>query len=205
MNLNAKKMLPFLDDDELHAIVLQMKDAPDGVYEGVSPRDIAPFAEEEDLDLLLAALAEKGVFATDLYPFASSEAIGKAAQAALSAQAFEAFRKALPFLDEDDADAAILAVLKDHDEIFASPDLKIGSLLPFLSETATTALFFSLVDAKPEEAKAMLPHLEEEDFHRLVEEAEEGKHPAFDWDAAYPFLDEEDVKRLFYAALRQKK
>jgi len=51
----------------------------------------------------------------------------------------------------------------------------------------------------------MLPHLEEEDFHRLVAEAEAGRHPAFDWDAAYPFLDEEDVKRLFYAALKQKR
>jgi hypothetical protein len=205
MNLNAKKMLPFLDGDELHAIVLQMAESPAGVYDDLSPQDLAPFAEEEDIDLLLVALAGKGVFETDLYPFATSEAIGKAAQAALSSKNFEAFSKAMPFLDEEDADAAILAVLKENSEVFASSNVKIGSLLPFLSEEATTALFFSIVDAKPEEAKALLPHLEEEDFHRLVEEAEEGKHPSFDWDAAYPFLEEEDVKRLFAAALKQKR
>lgn len=205
MNINAKKMLPFLDDDELHAIVLKMADSPDGTFEDISPREIAPFADDDDIDLLLTALAKKGVILSELYPFASSEAIGKAAQEALGRKNFDAFSKAMPFLDDDDADNAILSVLKEDSNVFASSELKVGSLLPFLSEEATTALFFSIVDAKPEEAKAMLPHLEEGDFHRLVEEAEEGKHPSFDWNAAYPFLDEEDVKRLFYAALKQKK
>lgn len=199
MKMNIKSLIPLLGDDELHALVEKMAQAPDLAYEGVTPNEIAPFLEEEDVDILVAALVKAHMPIKSVLPFASSSGIALAFKGDDGQTPSKDFLSAIPFLDEEDADSIVIERLKK-----GSLE-SIASFAPFMSDEGIETAFFLLLDkGNYAEADSLMSLLDEDTFTKLVDKAIEGKYPDYDFSKAYPLMDEDDVKRLFLYALKRK-
>jgi hypothetical protein len=197
--MNLKKMLPFLEDDELKELAERLIESPDGTYEGVSMKEVLPFMEDEEVDKMLVSAYQKGQLVSSFLPFASDGGLSKLVAAILAdpEEPKISLRSLLPFLEEED-------LQKLGDKILASDghygDLSYATLLPYMDDEDIDEVFLQMATSGDPAAKSLAPFASEEAFHELVARYLAGSLADFDFDAYYPFMDDDDIRSLFHKA-----
>jgi hypothetical protein len=196
--MDLKKMLPFLEEDELKELADKLCDSPDGTYQGVSMKQLLPFLEEDEVDALMLSAYQKGLPVTSFYPFASDEGLAKLAKTIVaSAEPKASLRSLLPFLD-DGTIASLAAKVISSDGNYG--DLSYREILPFMEDEDIDKAFLQLAISNDPQAKSFAPFVSDKAFHELVERYWDGSLQDFDFDAYYPFMDDDDIRALFRKA-----
>lgn len=197
--MKLKTMLPFLDDDELKVLVKKVIASPDGLYQEISLENLLPFLEDGDVDESMLAVYRRGSSPSSCYPFASDEGLSKLLKLVLDSDDEEFnLMRLLPFLaDGDLAMIAQIIIAKGH----SFGKISLEYLLPFMDDDAIDEAFLSKVKNHDPSAKKIAPFVSDECFHELVKDYASGKTNEIDWDAYYPYLDDEDLHLLFQTEL----
>lgn len=110
--------------------------------------------------------------------------------------------KILPFMDEEDVHEVVDKILNDD------PDFKgvnVAAIMPFLEEEDCDKIFIKKLQEDDDIALELVNFVSEECLTLLVDAYIAGKYPNLNVDKLYPFLDGDDVKKLFYFELRKGK
>lgn len=110
--------------------------------------------------------------------------------------------KILPFMDEEDVHEVVDKILNDD------PDFKgvnAAAIMPFLEEEDCDKIFIKKLQEDDDIALELVNFVSEECLTLLVDAYIAGKYPNLNVDKLYPFLDGDDVKKLFYFELRKGK
>lgn len=111
----------------------------------------------------------------------------------------------LPFLDDEEV--AMLA----KKIIEGDPDyegIKLAAIFPFMDDDDCDEIFTDLLNGnsqlKPSTIYSLIPFVSEDALSALVDQYIKGKYQNIDIDKIYPFLDDDDIKRLFRYELSRK-
>ena len=110
--------------------------------------------------------------------------------------------KILPFMDEEDIHEIVDKILNDD------PDFKgvnVVAIMPFLDDEDCDKIFLKKLQEDDEVALELINFVSQDCLTYLVDAYINGKYPSLDVDKLYPFLDGDDVKKLFYFELRKTK
>ena len=110
--------------------------------------------------------------------------------------------KILPFMDEEDVHEIVDKILLDD------PDFKgvnVVAIMPFLDDEDCDKIFLKKLQEDDDVALELINFVSEECLSYLVDAYINGKYPDLDVDKLYPFLDGDDVKKLFYFELKKSK
>lgn len=110
--------------------------------------------------------------------------------------------KILPFMDEEDIHEIVDKILNDD------PDFKgvnVVAIMPFLDEEDCDKIFLKKLQEDDDVTIELINYVSEECLSYLVDAYINGKFPNLNVDKLYPFLDGDDVKKLFYFELRKAK
>ncbi len=110
--------------------------------------------------------------------------------------------KILPFMDEEDIHEIVDKILNDD------PDFKgvnVVAIMPFLDEEDCDKIFLKKLQDDDDVTIELINYVSEECLSYLVDAYINGKFPNLNVDKLYPFLDGDDVKKLFYFELRKTK
>ena len=110
--------------------------------------------------------------------------------------------KILPFMDEEDVHEIVDKILLDD------PDFKgvnVVAIMPFLDDEDCDKIFLKKLQEDDDVALELINFVSEECLSYLVDAYINGKYPDLDVDKLYPFLDGDDVKKLFFFELKKSK
>ena len=110
--------------------------------------------------------------------------------------------KILPFMDEEDIHEIVDKIL-NNDPDFEGVD--IVAIMPFLEDEDCDRIFIKKIQDEDEIALECVNFVSEDCLTVLVDAYINGKYPKLNVDKLYPFLDGDDVKKLFYFELRKAK
>lgn len=108
--------------------------------------------------------------------------------------------KILPFMDEEDIHEIVQKII-ENDKKFKDVDLV--AIMPFVSKEDADTLFLNKLNNDDSISIELVHFVSSECLSKLVDAYIEGKYENLDVDALYPFLDKEDVKKLFYFELNK--
>ena len=103
----------------------------------------------------------------------------------------------LPYMSEEDAHELCKKLLAS-DEMLKK--INVAEIMPFASKEDCDALFLKcivLTDGKSDIAKAV-PYVSKTCLSLVVDDYISGRYPDLDMDALYPFLSDEEIKKIFY-------
>jgi len=228
--MNIKKMLPFLEEDELNELAKKVTSSPDGVYEGVKFEDLLPFMDEDDLGARMIDEAKAGRDISPFAPFVDEDAFWSLLKLLEQGVEIKGLSNALPFLDEDEADRLLKLCLNHGGSIsgveakdllpFASDELmdsfflktvenngsfgglNTEALLPFASDDVIDQAFLLMAKKGSPLAEQYAPFASDDAFHQLAKDYLSGGCPNLDIETFYPFMDEDDIKDIFTHYLR---
>lgn len=103
----------------------------------------------------------------------------------------------LPYMSEEDAHE-FCKKLVASDEMMKK--VNVADIMPFVSKEDCDALFLKciiLTDGKSDIAKAV-PYVSKTCLSVVVDDYINGKYPDLDMDSLYPFLSDEEIKKIFY-------
>ena len=103
-------------------------------------------------------------------------------------------KKMLPFLEEEEIDKVAGKVMESGAEEWKG--LRLNDLFPFMSTETIDKMFLETVDAGKSFSQ-FLPFISEEIMHEIVEEIVTRKRE-MNLDFMYPFMSDEDIKKVFY-------
>ena len=103
-------------------------------------------------------------------------------------------KKMLPFLGTEEIDLIAKKVLESEAEEWKG--FRINDLFPFMSTAVIDKMFLETVDAGKDYGR-FLPFISNRVMHEIVEDVIIGKRE-MNLDAMYPFLSNEDMKKVFY-------
>ncbi|MDD6301917.1 MAG: hypothetical protein PUA56_01190 [Bacillales bacterium] len=109
--------------------------------------------------------------------------------------------KILPFMDEEDIHEMVGKICSGDEDF---KDLDPVAIMPFLDDDDCDQLFLYQMKKEGEINIEMANFVSEDCLSILVDEYINGKFSNLDIDKLYPFLDGEDVKKLFYFELKKK-
>jgi len=200
--MNLKHMLPFLDDEELADLAKKIAESPEGVYQGITMKEILPFVDEDDVDQMMLEGYKKGQDVHSCYPFASDEGLSRLVNEALKDDAPDIdFLKLIPFIEDEDIQRICEKILAKGGSF---KGLAMDNLLPFMDDEQVDHAFLLKLKNHDPGAKNYAPFVSDEAYHELAEEYVRGELQGVDLDAFYPFMDEEDIRLIFRAALNEK-
>ena len=105
-------------------------------------------------------------------------------------------------MDEEDIHEIVDKILSDDPDF---KDVDVVAIMPFLEDEDCDKIFIKKIQEDDEIALELVNFVSEECLSLLVDAYIEGKYPNLNVDKLYPFLDGEDVKKLFYFELRKAK
>lgn len=194
---NLKKMLPFLDDEQLEELARKIQDN-NGEYKGLRLEALLPFLDDDYVDQLFLSRLEKGEDACSFAPFVSDEVFDEMVKGCIAGRISVNLTKYLPFMDDDTIELIAEKVSEGND--FCG--VKMASLMPFMDDDVIDKLLLERMHSG-EDYIFMLPFASDEVLHRIVEEyVEEKSH--IDINPFLPFLEDEDIKRLFQYEMNKK-
>ena len=92
-------------------------------------------------------------------------------------------------------------------EIIASDDMlkkiNVAEIMPFVSKSDCDELFLRCIensDYSCDIARAV-PYVSKKCLARVVDDYISGKYPSLDMDSIYPFLSDDEIKKIFYHIL----
>ena len=212
--MNFRKMFRYLDSEEIAELIRKgeadLNDLP----------SMAPFMEEQEVDQLAGEYYHLTGKYKSILPFMSEEGVAQLAKAV--SETGEDIRGMLPFLDEDD-------IADFPDEMFEDPNLR-RAILPFCDEETAARICRIAMESGEDDLSGYMPFMDEDDVDDLFVEmalngindhrcypfvSEEGFGRVldlylkgeidFDFDDAYPFMDDDDIRRLFRNEIRKRK
>ncbi len=110
--------------------------------------------------------------------------------------------KILPFMDEEDIHEIVDKILNDDPDF---KDVNVVAIMPFLEEEDCDKIFLKKLQDNDDVTIELINFVSEECLSYLVDAYINGKFPNLNVDKLYPFLDGDDVKKLFYFELRKTK
>ena len=110
--------------------------------------------------------------------------------------------KILPFMDEEDIHEIVDKILADDPEF---KNVNVVAIMPFLEEEDCDKIFLKKLQDNDDVTIELINFVSEECLSYLVDAYINGKFPNLNVDKLYPFLDGDDVKKLFYFELRKAK
>jgi hypothetical protein len=199
--MNLKSTIPFLDDEELMELAQKIDQSPDDQYQGVSLSRLCPFMDEDDLGKIFLERLTLKRPVDFILPFLNDDIFSKAADKFAAGEDIDfPVKRALPFMDEDDIEKIAGKIIQEGGTY---KEISIDSLLPFLDE--------SLVDRELlRRAKAglpfenLLPFADESVLSQAVDDYIAGKGDGLSMDAIYPYLDDDDIRKLFRYEMDKK-
>lgn len=102
MEINLKKMLPMLEDEQLNELVDRVLNSETKEYKGVSLNNILPFLSDEKVDEILYLLITKKESVRTLLPFVSEETLHDVVEKALNDELEIDLDVFYPFLSDED-------------------------------------------------------------------------------------------------------
>jgi hypothetical protein len=199
--MNIKKMIPFLEDEELAALAEKIAESPDGTYQGVTFKDLLPFLDEEDVDKVMVALYAKGKDITCCYPFASDEGLSELVDEIVKGEKSDLNLRALiPFLEDEDISKLSQKVIENGGSFGG---LSYQNLIPLMDDDDVDKAFLDMLVRHDPKAKDYAPFVSDEGYHQLVKLFKEGKITDEEIDTYYSYMDEDDVREIFKAALNR--
>ena len=109
--------------------------------------------------------------------------------------------KILPFMDEEDIHEIVDKIISDDPEF---ENVNVVAIMPFLEDEDCDKIFLKKLQNDDDVALELINYVSEECLSYLVDAYINGKYPNLNVDKLYPFLDGDDVKKLFYYELRKK-
>lgn len=110
--------------------------------------------------------------------------------------------KILPFMDEEDIHEIVDKILEDDPEF---KDVNVVAIMPFLDDDDCDKIFLKKLQDNDDVTIELINYVSEDCLSYLVDAYINGKFPNLNVDKLYPFLDGDDVKKLFYYELRKAK
>lgn len=102
----------------------------------------------------------------------------------------------LPFLDDEELDEIAKMIIDNHEDL---KGLKLSTIFPFLKEEQCDAIFNAKMSSLSQsEISSIIPFVSKKVLSKLVDEYLAGRLPKVNMNALYPFLDKEDIKRIFF-------
>lgn len=162
-------------------------------------KKMIPFLEEEEVAELARHILDgdeeySDISLISLLPFMDSDDIDE--------MAVDFYRKEgnaaalLPFMSEDGV-AALTAAMVENDDIDGIP-----SALPFMDDDDIDKLFLASV-LKGDTCEDMYPFVSDDGWHEVLKYYKEGRID-FNFDEAYPFMDEDDIRDLFHFEMKKR-
>lgn len=135
-DINLKRMIPFLDDEELELLVDKILESEEGIYKNVTIKDLLPFLDEDLVEKAFKSDSNKNKDVSFYFPFLDDEFYDDIVSKMLENKKIdEKFYSYLPYLSEEILSKVVDSYLKD--EI----DLDINRVYPFLSDEDMRKIF----------------------------------------------------------------
>ena len=197
MTINLKRMIPFLDKDELTLLIEKIKTSENQEYEGVKLMSVIPFLEDEMIDkLFLEELDKDGSFVS-IAPFVSDNMWPIVAEKIINGNSTTNIVGLFPFMDEKTL--GDLFIKAEAEQIAGLDAVKF---LPFVSDEAVDNAFLNRIKAN-KDYLPFLPFVTDECLHQFAEAFCQGDTEV-DIDAMYPFMTQEDIKMIFRHVIEKK-
>lgn len=103
-------------------------------------------------------------------------------------------RKMLPFLGAEEIDMLANKILESEEEEWKG--FRLNDLFPFMSTALIDKMFLEEVEAGKDYGR-FLPFISGRVMHKIVEDVIAGKRE-LNLDQMYPFMSNEDMKKVFY-------
>lgn len=202
--MNINKLLPFLDDDDLAELAKKILNSPDDNYEGITITKILPFMDDDDVDDIFWEYLKEGKSCVQFLPFVSDEALSKGAKGYVNGTVPDfPLKAALPFMEDDDVALIAKKCLESSGEDFMGVSFK--ELMPFLDDDVIGEIFLKRVK-EGGNYQELLPFVDDDVLSKMVDDYVKGDCKAeIDMDKIYPFLDEDDIKKLFKYMMSKEK
>ena len=220
--MRFRKMLPFMDKDELRhqAEEIIYGDEKAGTVSLIS---MLPFMDEDDIDDLIVDIYHKTGKFQAILPFASEDGVAKLAWELIERENPAKIVEILPFMDDDDVDKLFVTMAERGITVeamypFVSEDgfhevvkgylkgrfdFDFSHAYPFMDDDDIDDLFVACAERGVAD-RSMYPFVSEDAFHRVLKGYLEGRYD-FDFNEAYPFMDEDDIRKLFRNEIRKRR
>lgn len=196
--MNIKKMIPFLDDEELSLLAEKIMASPSNEYEGVQMTDLLPFLDEDVIGQSMLKDAAIGRPISSYFPFVSDEDLSQLVQLFINGAPIDNMRKAIPFLSDDDVALLYQKVLEANGEYRG---LTLSMLLPFADDELIDKTFILYAEKGDPRTHDFAPFASDSALHRVAEDYLNGKCPSLQIEDLYVFFDDQDIKAIFTAYL----
>ena len=155
-------------------------------------KNMLRFMDSDDIrdiarDILDGDEEYEGVSLLSLLPFMDSDDVDDLAVEIYRREGN--YRSILPFVSEEGAGELAKEVINNEE------DVDIVSILPFMDDDDIDEVFLELARQGKTEV-AMYPFVSEDGWHEVLEGYLDEDFE-FDFDEAYPFMDEDDIRDLF--------
>lgn len=195
MGIDIKKMLPFMEDEEIAELFKKIIDSENGEFKGIKLNRIAPFASEEVVSEAFIEAIKKGKDYIGLAPFVDDDVWEEVIK--LLKEGYKINLPPLyPFM-EDDSLQEIYEMVKSGE----LKDVNISSLYPFIDDDYLDEMFLKQVK-EGKDYVGMAPFVSEECLHKIAEDYVNGD-TIIDINCLYPFMDSDDIKMIFKHAMEK--
>lgn len=108
----------------------------------------------------------------------------------------------LPYLDDEELEEIADMIINNHEEL---KGLKLATIFPFLSQKKCDEIFLAkMTTLSQNEVSSIVPFVSPKTLSNLVDEYIAGRLTKVNMNIVYPFLDKEDIKRIFFYELNKE-
>lgn len=135
-DIDLKKMIPFLEDEELALLADKILDSEDGTYKGVAIKDLLPFLDDGLIVKAFKKDLERNKDITIYLPFLDDDYYDEIVRKMLEENNIDdKFYNYLPFLSEE--------ILSNVVEYYLNNDIELdlNRIYPFLSDEDIRKIF----------------------------------------------------------------
>lgn len=109
----------------------------------------------------------------------------------------------LPYMSAEEAHKVCEKLLANDESL---KKLDMATVMPFLSSEDCDALFIKAIEIEKDcDLAAATTYVSKKCLADVVDGYIEGKYPSLDIDSLYPFLADEEIKKIFYHIIGEKK
>lgn len=109
----------------------------------------------------------------------------------------------LPFLEKEELKEVVEMILNDDEAV---KDLPLATVFPFLEPEDIDKIFVhNMKRLSSKDLASIIPFVSQEALSKLVDEYIAGNIEQVNIDVLYPFLNQSDIKKIFFHELRKKK
>ena len=135
-DIDLKKMIPFLEDEQLGLLVDKILESEDGIFKGVTIKDLLPFLDDELIVKAFKKDLERNKDITIYLPFLDDDYYDEIVRKMLEENKIDdRFYTYLPFLSEE--------ILSNIVEYYLNNDIELdlNRIYPFLSDEDIRKMF----------------------------------------------------------------